>query len=114
MTSPSRLGQCLIDMMSTSLKATPDEVAYGHPCSELIATAMRLGADGFAERMLNGTFAREFRINGAGLKMAWSTDGNEIHIVICGDVDRYPVTVSRLRELLLKRGFALRPEPVAG
>ena len=95
------LGYALRDMIRVSLRATPKEVTFGHPCSQLIADACRIGVYKHAEYLVDKNVS-EYRLNGAGLKMyqEWNAP-NDYHVVISGDqLDYYPDTVHKLQAVL--------------
>ena len=95
-----KLRYALIDMIRVSLKASPKEVAFGHPCSHLIDDAVRIGIDALTAQLIDGP--GEYRLNGAGLKLYVGRDG----AIVSGDqYDRYPDTAPKLNAILTERGL---------
>jgi len=94
---PERLAMAIRDMIRVSLKATPKEVTFGHPCSHLIEEAARVSILPLATRLVEDPSGSEFRLNGAGLKMYIHKN----YIGIGGDQEtNYPDTVPKLKEVL--------------
>jgi len=101
------LRYALIDIIRASLKATPEEVIFGHPCSQLIDEAVELGIDRLAEKLLSG-HSTEFRLNGAGLKLYVSTWKG---CSVSGDqYGSYPSTGPKLNKILKERGIHRRSD----
>ena len=95
-----KLRRALLDMIKVSLKASPKEVAFGHPCSHLIEVVTNGGVDKFIERMYF-----EFRLNGAGLKLSIGDRGANVS----GDqYNDYPVTAPKLNDILIRAGIHKR------
>ncbi|MDP2951189.1 MAG: hypothetical protein Q8N55_02275 [bacterium] len=90
-------------VVMVSLKASPQEVAFGHPCSGLIDCAMTGGIKGIAENLVEKP--GEFRLNGAGLKLYVSYNG-KLKAKVGGDqYNEYPQTGPALNAILEKRGL---------
>jgi hypothetical protein len=97
------LWHLLRDIIMVSLKATPSEVAFGHPCSNLIDEVVTRGlgvvTDKLIESLPEGT---SMRINGAGLKLYIRRD----HISVGGDqASEYPDTVDAIKTAIRKAGL---------
>lgn len=97
------LEYALLEMIETSLKADAQEVAFGHPCSALIARAAVIGVEELAAQLIRNS--SEYRLNGAGLKLYVHRG----YVSIGGDQEGYYVgTVTRMNNILRRRGL-LRP-----
>lgn len=90
-----------------SLRASAEEVRFGHPCGRLIMDALRGGGDALAEHMLTMRgMEGEYRLNGAGLKLWWhweSGKGETGHLALSvgGDQEScYPKTAPELKKLI--------------
>ena len=94
----------LEELVKTSLRATPDEIAFGPPCDHLVERAMRGGSLALAKRLVE--CQSEFRLNGAGLKLYVSVDQGKIRARVGGDqFDQYPATGPVLNGILAEKGF---------
>jgi hypothetical protein len=98
------LASLLRDIVRVSLKASPEEVEFGHPCSGLIDWTMSSGIKAIAENLVDKP--GEYRLNGAGLKLYTSISRGKLSVVISGDqFSKYPKTGSAIKELIKERGF---------
>ena len=107
-----QLGYVLKEMAIVSLKASPEEVSFGHPCSHLINCGLTRGIASIAEDLVNRP--GEFRLNGAGLKIYTSysySESGSIRAKVCGDqYNRYPQTGPVLNKILQDGGLQERGE----
>ena len=103
-----RLTSAIIEIVKASLKASPEEVAFGHPCSTLIARAATVGAKEVAIRILSRT--SEYPLNGAGLKLytrVHDEDRDMFQIRVGGDqFKNYPQTGPIIKEILERYGLS--------
>ena len=106
-------GRLILTMITVSLRADAEEVKFGHPCSHLIEEAATKGVDVLAAELLErGDFAREFRLNGADLKVRWQWETRDgvtylfVYIQNNHSAGRYTTTVLKLEELITSMGFA--------
>ena len=95
------LERILTKIIKASLRASPSEVAFGHPRSHLIEDATRIGVKALALQLIDGP--GEYRLNGAGLKLYMHPD----RLSIGGDQEEnYPDTVPKLKEILKHAHFS--------
>ncbi len=104
----TRFESVLHTVCMISLRASAEEIAFGHPCSGLIDHMLTEGLKAFTKGLIESCLDRrqEFKFNGAGLKM-WTTivDG-KIYVTVGGDqFDCYPVTGPKIRDLFKSRGY---------
>ncbi len=110
MTVQQQLTHALHDMVMVSLRATPEEVEFGPPCSYLIESCIRAGVDTVAKDILSNRQS-EFRLNGAGLKLISNLYGTpenpRLTLSVGGDqAHHYPSTLPKLRQIVQNAGLA--------
>ena len=94
----------LCEMVRASLQASQEEVHFGHPCSNLIYRM--INRKDFLVDSIEASIPGEFPLNGAGLKLFWSTFDGNLTFTVGGDQERfYPTTVPKLREIIKEHGF---------
>ena len=98
------LASALRDMVRASLKASAEEIDFGHPLSGLIDWAMSNGIEAIAENLVEKL--GEFRLNGAGLKIYTSFSAGKLRVVVSGDqFGKYSKTGPILNSILKDRGL---------
>lgn len=106
------LKEAIHEICMVSLKASEREVAFGHPCDRLIARVLRIGVDAFTKELLLSAMdvvdsAREYRLNGAGLKLfvTVSSEGNITARVGGDQLKDYPKTAPLIGKILNRPGL---------